>query len=216
MNYRREIDGLRAIAVLSVILFHIDKSALPGGFAGVDIFFVISGFLITGNIAKEVEDRRFSLIDFYRRRVKRIAPVLMLVIAVTLATSQILLLPEDARETAKSAVWSLLSLANVYFWLYQDTSYFAADSGELPLLHLWSLGVEEQFYLIWPLLLSALYRPRSRKAFIIGAAVFALLSFFLAAELFNTAPAVVYYMLPTRAGALFVGAMFAAAIREWV
>jgi peptidoglycan/LPS O-acetylase OafA/YrhL len=216
MNYRRDIDGLRAIAVLSVILFHIDRSLLPGGFTGVDIFFVISGFLIIGNIAKEIEGGEFSLAEFYRRRIKRIAPALMVVIAVTLAIAHLLLLPEDARLVAKSAIWSLLSLANVYFWLYQDTGYFAPDSAEAPLLHLWSLGVEEQFYLLWPLLLLALYRPRARRAFITGSALFALLSFFAAARLFDAAPAFVYYMLPTRAGELLLGGIVAIAVLDGV
>jgi peptidoglycan/LPS O-acetylase OafA/YrhL len=104
------------------------------------VFFVISGFLITRNIVAQIDDRSFSIIEFYRRRIKRIAPAMLVVVAVTMALSQWLLLPEDSRNTAKSAVWSLLSMANVYFWLYQDAGYFAADSAHAPLLHLWSLG----------------------------------------------------------------------------
>lgn len=212
MQYRRDVDGLRAIAVLSVILFHIDKALLPGGFVGVDVFFVISGYLITGNIAREIEKGRFSIVEFYRRRVKRIAPVMLLVIAVTLLAAHVLMLPEDSRSTAKSAIWSLLSMANVYFWLYQDTGYFAPDSAEIPLLHLWSLGVEEQFYILWPLLLLVLYRPGLRLAFMSTAALAALASFFLAAQLFDRAPLFAYYMLPTRAAELLLGAIAAIAI----
>lgn len=210
--YRPDIDGLRAIAVLSVILFHIDKTLMPGGFVGVDIFFVISGFLISRNILQDLEGGRFSIVDFYRRRIKRIAPPMLLVIGITVVAGQLLLLPEDAKKTAVSALWSLLSLANVYFWLNQDTGYFAAASAETPLLHLWSLGVEEQFYLVWPLILIAAYRPQRAKIFFFAAVAFATISFFLAESLFKRDPAFVYYMLPTRAGELLVGAIVALAV----
>ena len=208
-NYRPDIDGLRAIAVLSVILFHIDKALIPGGFVGVDIFFVISGYLISLNILKDVERGYFSIADFYRRRIKRIAPPMLIVVAVTLVTAQMLILPEDAEKAAQSGLWSLLSLANVYFWLYQDTGYFAAASSEIPLLHLWSLGIEEQFYIFWPLILMAAYRPLQAKAFFIAAALIGLGSFVLGELLFERAPSFVYYMLPTRAGELLMGSMVA-------
>lgn len=168
-NYRPDIDGLRAVAVLSVIFFHIDKHLLPGGFVGVDIFFVISGFLISLHILQELERRRFSLASFYRRRVKRIAPVMLVVTALTLAASQVLLIPEDARAAAKSAFWSVLSLANFHFYLNEDTGYFAAASNTKPLLHLWSLAVEEQFYLIWPLLLLLVYRKSRTRLLVVAA-----------------------------------------------
>ena len=214
--YRADVDGLRAIAVLAVILFHLDQRLLPGGFLGVDIFFVISGFLITRNIAQEIERGRFSIVEFYRRRVKRIAPAMLVVVAVTLAFSQWLMLPEDARETSKSAVWSIASMANVYFWRNTDTSYFAADSTEVPLLHLWSLGVEEQFYLIWPLALLLFYRAGRTRPFAVVVLAIAFGSFVLAEMLFANHPAFVYYMLPTRAGELMVGALVAVAIRNGV
>lgn len=209
MRYRPDVDGLRAVAVLSVILFHIDKGLLPGGFVGVDIFFVISGFLITGNIAREIEEGRFSIVEFYRRRVKRIAPMMLLIICVTLLGSQLLMRPEDARSVAESAAGSLLSVANVYFWLFQDTGYFAADSAEIPLLHLWSLGLEEQFYIVWPLMLLALYRPGRDRQFTILSVLAALASFLLGAQLLVRAPSFAYYMLPTRAGELLIGAVAA-------
>jgi peptidoglycan/LPS O-acetylase OafA/YrhL len=152
-HYRSDIDGLRAIAVVSVIVFHLKSSLLPGGFVGVDIFFAISGYLITKNIAEGMEAGRFSIIEFYRRRIKRIAPVMLTVIASVLCIGYLVLLPEELVALAKSAIWSVGSLANVYFWHEVDTEYFATASSQLPLLHLWSLGVEEQFYLIWPLLL---------------------------------------------------------------
>ena len=208
-GYRPDIDGLRAIAVVSVIIFHINATVLPGGFVGVDVFFVISGYLISRNLLSDVEANRFSLFRFYGRRIKRIAPALLVVTAATLLVSQLVLLPSDAWAAAKSAVFSLASLANVYFWLYQDTSYFAADSRQLPFLQLWSLGVEEQFYLLWPLVLAVGYRSSRRLPFLVGVIVVALVSFALGEYLFPRAPSFAYYMLPTRAGELMIGALVA-------
>jgi len=215
-SYRPDVDGLRAIAVLSIIVFHINRELLPGGFVGVDIFFVISGFLITRNILQDLESGRFSILEFYRRRVKRIAPVMLCVVLLTMLAAQFLFLPEDAEKTAESSLWSLLSMANVYFWLHQDTSYFAADSSEIPLLHLWSLGVEEQFYIIWPLLLLLAFRPRHIKLFFVSTLLIALLSFVLGEILFGISPSFVYYMLPTRAGELLMGALVAIVILRGV
>ena len=211
-HYRPDIDGLRAIAVLSVIIFHINKALLPGGFVGVDIFFVISGFLISRNILQDLERGKFSIVDFYRRRVKRIALPMLVVVGVTLLAAQILLLPEDAKKTAVSALWSLLSLSNLYFWLNQDAGYFATASGETPLLHLWSLGVEEQFYIVWPVLLIGAYRLSHVKWLFAASALVALVSFLLGELLFSWDPAFVYYMLPTRAGELLFGAIVALAV----
>lgn len=211
-GYRPDIDGLRAVAVLAVILFHMSKSLLPGGFVGVDIFFVISGFLITRNILDDLEHGSFSILDFYRRRVKRIAPAMFAVILATVLVAQLILLPVDAEKAAQSALWSTLSLANVYFWLFQETGYFANSSEELPLLHLWSLGVEEQFYLLWPLLLLLAY-PLLRGRFLLaGGLGVAALSFVGGELLFEHAPAFTYYMLPTRAGELIFGALVAVAV----
>lgn len=207
--YRSDIDGLRAVAVLAVILFHIDSSLIPGGFVGVDIFFVISGYLISLHIFKDISNNKFSLLEFYRRRVKRIVPAMLVVIAVTIILTQIFFRPTDAEKVAESGLWSLLSLANVYFWLFQDTSYFAAASSELPLLHLWSLGVEEQFYIFWPLILMVVYRITYGKTFLIILTFFAVSSFVLGEYLYSYDPAFVYYMLPTRAGELLIGAISA-------
>jgi len=207
--YRFDIDGLRAIAVLSVILFHIDRTIIPGGFIGVDIFFVISGYLISLHIFQDIIKDNFSIIEFYRRRVKRIAPVMLAVIAVTMITTQFIFRPEDAEKVAESGLWSLFSLANVYFWLYQDTSYFAAASNELPLLHLWSLGVEEQFYIFWPIILMLVYRAKNSKLFISISIIIAASSLLLAEILYTESPSFVYYMLPTRAGELLIGAITA-------
>lgn len=176
---------------------------------GVDIFFVISGYLITLHIVSEIDRGRFSLAEFYRRRIKRIVPAMLVVVAVTLLASQLLMRPPDAEKVAESSLWSLLSLANVYFWLFQDNGYFAASSAEQPLLHLWSLGVEEQFYIIWPLLLMAVYSAARRLRFCLVMLVVAVASFVLGEVFFERDPSFVYYMLPTRAGELLVGALLA-------
>jgi peptidoglycan/LPS O-acetylase OafA/YrhL len=207
-QYRPDVDGLRAIAVLSVILFHVDASLLPGGFVGVDIFFVISGFLISRNILEELARGRFSISEFYRRRVKRIAPPMLVVVGVTLLAAQLLMLPEDVERAADSALWSLASVVNVFFWTHHDGSYFAAASHDQPLLHLWSLGVEEQFYILWPLLLLLVHRARW---LFVGAGLVAVASFALGEIVFARDPSFAYYMLPTRAGELLLGGMVALA-----
>ena len=213
-DYRPDIDGLRAISVLSVILFHVEKSLIPGGFVGVDIFFVISGFLISRNIIENIDRGRFSIYDFYIRRIRRIIPAMAVVVAATLMVSYFVMIPEDTVATSKSAVWSLGSAANIYFWLNQDTSYFAADSRELPLLHLWSLGVEEQFYLLWPVVLLLFYTRMMAKNFLIVAIVCAAASFFLGDIVFEISPSFAYYMLPTRSGELLLGAIVAVLVEN--
>lgn len=208
-GYRPDIDGLRALAVLSVILFHIDKTALPGGFVGVDIFFVISGYLISNQIFKDLANGHFSLLEFYRRRIQRIVPAMLVVVSVTVLCAQVFLHPSNAELVAESGLWSVFSLANMYFWRSQDTGYFAQASNEFPLLHLWSLGIEEQFYIIWPLILLTSFRVGFRKGFFVTVALFTLFSFSLGEYLFSYDPSFVYYMLPTRAGELLIGALLA-------
>jgi peptidoglycan/LPS O-acetylase OafA/YrhL len=206
--YRPDIDGMRALAVLSVILFHISKGLLPGGFVGVDVFFVISGYLISAHIFQAQRHGTFSFIQFYGRRIRRIVPAMTVVVIATLAAAEWLLLPDDARAAAKSAVMSFASLANVHFWLSQDTSYFAASSNELPLLHLWSLGVEEQFYMVWPPLAILICRWRSGPALVVMGTL-ALASFAVGQFSYAQSPTFAYYMLPSRGGELLVGAIAA-------
>ena len=205
-EYRKDIDGLRAVAVLAVIAFHARESILPGGFVGVDIFFVISGYLISKHIVLETSVGSFSLVEFYRRRIRRITPMMLTVVATVLTVAFLVMTPEETRAVAKSAFWSVLSLANVHFWRDLDTSYFANGSSEVPLLHLWSLGVEEQFYILWPLVLvtAAKWMPRKRLLWATGS--LALLSFFAAGAVFPRDPMFAYYLLPTRAGELLLGA----------
>ena len=208
-SYRPDVDGLRAVAVVSVILYHINKQILPGGFVGVDIFFVISGYLITLHILRDMEIKKFSIVEFYRRRIKRIIPAMLSVVTVVLLTSIIIQIPEDTEEVAQSGFASLFSMANIYFWLFQDSSYFAPSSNELPLLHLWSLGVEEQFYIFWPLILILMHKLVRGATFIFVFAIATVISFLFGETLFNSAPSFVYYMLPTRFGELLIGAIMA-------
>ncbi len=214
-NYLHHIDGLRAVAVMSVILYHLNTQWLPGGFVGVDIFFVISGYLITRNIVDELAAGRFSIKEFYRRRIKRIAPLALLVVACTLAAGYAVMLPQDAAMLAKSAMWALASMANVYFWKEVDGGYFAPNSEEFPLLHLWSLGVEEQFYFVWPLMLAgtaALLRRGAglpRRALVWMTVLGCLASAAASIVLTSIYPTFSFYLLPTRAFELMVGALLA-------
>ena len=156
-SYREDIQGLRAIAVLTIVVFHAWPAVLPGGFTGVDIFFVISGFLIGGIIQRDIVAGRFSLIDFYRKRVRRIFPALFVVLTATLAFGAVVLGPDAYKELARTTVSSALFLSNVDF--FRLTGYFSRLAELCPLLHTWSLSVEEQFYIFWPLTLVFLPRP---------------------------------------------------------
>jgi len=209
-SYYSHIDSLRAIAVFTVIIFHINHEYLPGGFVGVDIFFVISGFLISSQLFKSVSNNTFSIKDFYVRRIKRILPAAFSVIFSTILVAQFLFLPEDAKNVAVSGIWSTFSLSNVYFWKFQDTGYFAAGSYTTPLLHYWSLGVEEQFYIFWPIIVLFLM-PRLNKYALIAVLILTIIaSATIAQLLLKDHHSFVYYMLPTRAGELLVGALLAA------
>ena len=155
LNYRPDIDGLRAIAVLSVVLYHMEETFLSGGFVGVDIFFVISGYLITKLIYKErSETGAFSYSNFYLRRVRRLFPALFVTLLFSLLVSAQLFSPADLVDLGKSLVAAVFSVSNLYFW--SSVSYFDNDSALKPLLHTWSLSVEEQFYFLWPFILVSL------------------------------------------------------------
>lgn len=208
-GYRRDIDGLRGVAVLAVVLYHLDPGLLPGGYTGVDVFFVISGFLITRIIAAGQAAGTFSFRDFYLRRVRRILPVLLVVVAATLLTGALVLLPADLESLARSAAWSLAAAANLHFWLQPDGGYFADASAEQPLLHLWSLGVEEQFYLLWPALLVFLLARGGRGAAAWASLALVVASFAWAEAINDTDPRAAFYLLPARAGELLLGALLA-------
>jgi len=205
IKHRSDIDGLRAIAVLSVIVYHCAHVLLPGGFIGVDIFFVISGYLITRIIAADLLAGQFSLAEFYVRRAKRILPALFVVLAATLLAGMLLLTPSNLSKLGASAAATAAFVSNITFWL--DTGYFDAASELKPLLHTWSLGVEEQFYLLWPLMLMLLARPRwSPRAPTI---IVLVLSFVLSCFVVVWHQASAFYLLPTRAWELLMGAALA-------
>jgi len=145
-NYRPEIDGLRTVAVLGVVFFHLGFTLFGGGFAGVDVFFVISGYLISRNIINDIEAGRFSFVQFYARRARRILPALILTVIATFMAGLLWLSPVAMRGLAKESTHALLSISNIQYWR-ESQEYFASASDQLALLHCWSLSLEEQFYL---------------------------------------------------------------------
>ncbi len=205
MTYRPEIDGLRAVAVLAVLLFHA-TGLLPGGFAGVDVFFVISGYVITSMLAAELDAGRFSLVRFYERRVRRLFPALAVTILVTAAASAMILLPLDLKAMGKSAVAAALMVSNVLFW--DEAGYFDAAAQTKPLLHTWSLAIEEQFYLVYPLLLAALWKLGRRRLLWTLALLFGL-SLAAAAWTAPDQPLTAFYLAPFRLWELMLGGLIA-------
>lgn len=203
MEYRKEIDGLRALAVLPVIFYHAGVEWLSGGFVGVDIFFVISGYLITSIILKELESETFTLIGFYERRARRILPALFLVMLVSIPIALWLLLPHELEAFAESMIAVVFFASNFLFW--QESDYFAVDSEFIPLLHTWSLAVEEQFYILFPLLLLLVWRFGVKKlAFLIAG--IAIVSMIWAEFFWRVDASGNFYLLPSRVWELMVGA----------
>ena len=207
MKHRKDIDGLRAIAVLAVVLFHLGVSdRIGGGFVGVDVFFVISGYLITGLLQAEVESGHLSIAEFYNRRVRRIFPALFVVYLFCLIASVILLFPDQAKGVGWDVLWSLGFLSNVAF--AKAGGYFNQSSQVAPLLHTWSLSVEEQFYIVLPFLLFSLARLQRwlRLAIL---AVLAVLSFAAAEWALGVDARHAFYLVQYRAWELLVGSLLA-------
>lgn len=205
VKYRADIDGLRAIAVLSVLFFHADIG-FHGGYVGVDVFFVISGYLITGLILKDCDRGKFRILEFWERRVRRILPVLSVVILSSVAAGWFLFLPLDFKELGQSVIAQAMLMSNFYFW--RDSGYFASAAEVKPLLHTWSLAVEEQFYLLFPVFLVALIRL-SRKIIIPAIILLCSFSFSLCINYSYRHPSANFYLLPTRAWELLVGSLLA-------
>jgi peptidoglycan/LPS O-acetylase OafA/YrhL len=206
LSYRPDIDGLRALAILPILLLHCGVTRLRGGFVGVDIFFVISGYLITAIMIRDIAAERFSIVRFYRHRIVRILPALLVMMTITLAIGCVLLLPNQIRDLGRSAAATSAFGSNIYFYLTSD--YFAAASDAKPLVHTWSLAVEEQFYLLYPLLLWAL-RGVSRRYLITVIAVLAVLSFAIGGWMALHLPSAGFFLLPARIWELSVGALVA-------
>ena len=202
-KYRPEVDGLRAVAVLLVLLFHADLG-FSGGFVGVDVFFVISGFLITGLILKKQSENRFQLSQFWIRRIRRILPASIVMTAVTLVMGFFILMPSDYQKLGDSAIAQQLMVSNFYFW--QNTGYFDAPANFQPFMHTWSLAVEEQFYLIYPFLLYGIGRFRARVQLAVLLPLF--LASFIASEwAVQKAPSAAYFLLPFRAWEMILGGL---------
>jgi peptidoglycan/LPS O-acetylase OafA/YrhL len=206
IGYRPEIDGLRALAVLSVIFYHAGIPWLGGGYVGVDIFFVISGFLITSIISREISAGKFSFAGFYERRIRRIIPALLFVCISTIPLAWLVLSPEQLKDFGQSLVATMAFAANLYFYL--TNGYFSPDVETLPMIHMWSLAVEEQFYLAFPVFLLVLYRVKKNT---ISAMVLAFLAISLALCLWNEGrnPASNFYLAQYRAWELLTGAWIA-------
>jgi peptidoglycan/LPS O-acetylase OafA/YrhL len=209
VKYRSDIDGLRAVAVLPVVLYHFGIPGFPGGYVGVDIFFVISGYLICGLIQADLDRGRFSIADFYERRILRILPALIAMFCAVSALAFIFFLPEELKAYLKSLLGAAASASNIYFAKTAD--YFDAMSGVKPLLHTWSLGVEEQFYIFAPLFMLFIHRrfPQKLKHVFIGVGV---LSFVFNLWLFHRTPTFAFYLMPSRAWELALGGMLSVGV----
>jgi peptidoglycan/LPS O-acetylase OafA/YrhL len=207
MKYRSDIDGLRCLAVVPVVLFHANVSGAPGGFVGVDVFFVISGFLITTIIHRELTEGRFSLIGFYERRVRRILPALFAVTSAVLVAGWFTMTPADYDQLGQSILAALLFVSNGWFW-QNSGGYTDGATSYLPMLHTWSLAVEEQFYIFFPLLLLLVFRLGGRfvrPALLVLTAGSLLLAIWATPRM----PDASFYLLPTRAWELGLGALLA-------
>jgi peptidoglycan/LPS O-acetylase OafA/YrhL len=211
MKYRPEVDGLRALAIIPVVLFHAGFSSFSGGFIGVDTFFVISGYLITGILVSDHADGRFSFKTFYERRARRILPALFFVIGCCIPVAWLLMMPSDMLQFSRSVSAVPLFVSNILFW--RESGYFEAGVELKPLLHTWSLAVEEQFYLVFPIILAVLWRlgPRllTALAFVGGCASFALAQWGA-----SNRPDAAFYLLPTRAWELLIGVMVALIVHQ--
>ncbi|MHB9025714.1 MAG: acyltransferase family protein [Armatimonadota bacterium] len=205
LHYRAFIDGLRALAVLAVLFYHADLGC-TGGYVGVDVFFVISGYLITGIIFRDIDVGQFQILKFWERRVLRILPALVVIVIACLAAGWILFLPIDFFNLGKSVVAQVLLAPNIYYW--QESGYFARDAALQPLLHTWSLGIEEQFYLLLPGLLVAFNRF-ARKYLLPAILLLCGISFLLSVYWSYTQISANFYLLPTRAWELGIGSVLA-------
>ena len=211
MKYRAEIDGLRALAVIPVILFHAGFELFSGGFVGVDVFFVISGYLITTILIEDIENKRFSIVNFYERRARRILPALFFVMLVCIPFAWMWMLPNQLKDFSQSLVAVSLFASNILFW--RESGYFDAAAEEKPLLHTWSLAVEEQYYVLFPIFLILAWRFGKNRVFwmIVGMAAISLL---LSEWGWRNKATANFYLAPTRAWELFAGSIAAFVVKK--
>ena len=206
MRYRQEIDGLRAVAVIPVVLFHAGFEIFGGGYVGVDVFFVISGYLITASSSDELEQGEFSIVRFYERRARRILPALFFVMLVCIPFAWIWMTPSQIEDFGRGLVAVSLFASNILFWSKID--YFAPAAEENPLLHTWSLAVEEQYYMFFPLFLLLAWRFGRNRVFYMIAAI-AAVSLLLSEWAWRHTPVANFYLAPTRAWELLAGSLCA-------
>lgn len=206
MKYRKEIDGLRALAVLPVILFHAGYEMFNGGYIGVDIFFVISGYLITTIIIEDISAKKFSVIDFYERRARRILPALFSMILFCIPFAWLLMLPTQMESFSKSLISATLFFSNILFW--KEGGYFGAPVEQKPLIHTWSLSIEEQFYLFFPFLLIIFWKNKNDTFFWI-IFIILIISFSLSEWGWRNRPNANFYLTPTRIWELLIGSLTA-------
>ena len=206
MKYRSEIDGLRAIAVIPVVLFHAGFSLFNGGFIGVDIFFVISGYLITTILIEKIENNQFSILNFYERRARRILPALFLVMLVSFPLSWMWMLQDQFEQFSQSLVAVSLFISNILFW--SESGYFDLSAELKPLLHTWSLAVEEQYYLLFPPFLYFAWRLGKNRVFLM-IVIMSIISFILSEWGWRNKPSANFYLAPTRVWELFSGSIAA-------
>ena len=211
MIYRPEIDGLRALAVIPVILFHAGFEIFGGGFVGVDIFFVISGYLITTILIEDLDNNQFSILNFYKRRARRILPALFFVIIICIPFSWAWMLPDQLLDFSQSLIAVSLFTSNILFW--RESGYFDLASEEKPLLHTWSLAVEEQYYLLFPIFLILVWHLGKNRVFWI-IFILALISFLLSEWGSRTYSVANFYLAPTRAWELFTGSISAFIVQK--
>lgn len=209
MRYSAPLDGIRAIAILAVLIFHVSPRTLPGGFTGVDVFFVLSGFLITAIVLHDIRDGTFSLREFYLRRIQRLLPNIIVTVGAVLVLWTIFLPPSTARQTGTHGLWTLFNLSNIYIWKNLG-GYWGNAATSAPFTHTWSLGIEEQFYLLFPaaLMLLARLAPGRGRLWLAGATG---VSFIAGAYWVRLDASAAFYLLPTRIWELLIGATLAAA-----
>jgi peptidoglycan/LPS O-acetylase OafA/YrhL len=206
LRYRADIDGLRAVAVVPVVLYHFGVRGFGGGFVGVDVFFVISGYLITGLIYAELGGGSFSILRFYERRIRRIFPALFAMIAAAMATGLLVFFPHDLMRLAQSAAATTVFVSNFDFW--QQAGYFDVGANLKPLLHTWSLAVEEQFYVLFPALLTVIHSRR--RGVLLGlVASLGVISFAASLWAVGRSPTGAFYLTPFRTWELMLGAVLA-------